>query len=87
MTAIGDFLLKNDMAVSLVVFDKAAYALSEKLYFSIKAFIDDNYADAHFEAERAYRQRLDFSATTVLLSEEDMSISEAMPQIEDWPYI
>lgn len=50
--AIGDFLLKNDMNVLLVVFDKTAYSLSEKLYFAIKTFIDDNYADTHYRSRR-----------------------------------
>ena len=58
VTAIGDFLLENDMSVSLVVFDKASYMLSERLYASIKTFIDDNYADAHFQADRVLRSRL-----------------------------
>ena len=33
------------MDVSLVVFDKAAFALSRKLLEEVKAFIDENYVD------------------------------------------
>jgi O-acetyl-ADP-ribose deacetylase (regulator of RNase III) len=40
---IGNFLLSNDMTVFLVVYDKAAFMLSEKLFSSIKQYIDDNY--------------------------------------------
>lgn len=47
ISAIGTFLLQNDMAVYLVVFDKAAYALSDKLFSSIKEYIDDHYVDTH----------------------------------------
>ncbi len=47
ISAIGTFLLQNDMTVYLVVFDKAAYALSDKLFSSIEEYIDDHYADTH----------------------------------------
>ena len=48
---IGDFLLENDMLVYLVIFDRKAYQIGEKLFSDIAAYIDDRYADAH--AERA----------------------------------
>lgn len=32
ISVIGDFLLSNEMTVYLVVFDKASFALSEKLF-------------------------------------------------------
>ncbi len=34
------------MMVYLVVFDKTAYRLSDKLFKSIKAYIDENYVEA-----------------------------------------
>lgn len=48
ISVIGDFLLKNDMTVYLVVYDKSAFLLSEKLFSSITAYIDDNYIEEHF---------------------------------------
>jgi len=47
ISAIGAFLVKHDMMVYLVVFDKTAYRLSDKLFKSIKAYIDENYVEAH----------------------------------------
>ena len=44
---IGDFLLQHEMTVYLVVFDRASFALSEKLFASIAEYIDDNYIDLH----------------------------------------
>lgn len=44
---ISDFLLENDMTVYIVIFDKAAYRISEKLFADIAEYIDDNYADEH----------------------------------------
>ncbi len=42
---IGTFLLENELMVYLVVFDKASFQLSEKLFSSIKQYIDDHYID------------------------------------------
>ena len=42
-SAISDWLMKNDMDVYLVVFDKAAFTLSSGLLGDVKAFIDENY--------------------------------------------
>ena len=41
---IGSFLLKNEMDIYLVVFDKTSFVLSEKLFKNVKSYIDDNYA-------------------------------------------
>lgn len=45
ISVIGDFLLSNEMTVFLVVYDKAAFMLSEKLFSSIKQYIDDKYIE------------------------------------------
>ena len=49
---IGDFLLKNEMKVHIVIFDKAAYKISEKLFSDIAEYIDDNYVDEHADYRR-----------------------------------
>ncbi|VDN47169.1 RNase III inhibitor [Petrocella atlantisensis] len=43
--SIGEFLLFNEMTLYLVVFDKKSYQLSEDLFSSVEAYIDDNYID------------------------------------------
>ena len=40
---ICDFLLTNEMSVHIVVYDKTAYKISEKLFFDVQSYIDDNY--------------------------------------------
>ncbi|MDO5145650.1 MAG: macro domain-containing protein [Eubacteriales bacterium] len=40
---ISAFLLENEMLVSLVVFGKEAFVLSEKLFQSVSSYIDENY--------------------------------------------
>ena len=49
---IGDFLLENEMTVYIVIFDKAAYKISEKLFSDIAEYIDDNYVDEHTDYSR-----------------------------------
>ena len=49
---ISAFLLKNDMMVYIVIFDKAAYKISEKLFSDIAEYIDDNYVDEHTDYRR-----------------------------------
>lgn len=49
---IGDFLLENEMTVYIVIFDKAAYKISEKLFSDIAEYIDDNYVDEHTNYSR-----------------------------------
>ena len=45
LEVIKEFLLENEMLIYLVVFDKTAYALSERLHYEVAAYIDDNYVD------------------------------------------
>ena len=49
---ISDFLLENEMMVYIVIFDKAAYKISEKLFSDIAEYIDDNYVDEHTDYSR-----------------------------------
>lgn len=44
-SVIGEFLLKNDMLVYLVVYDKKSFVLSERLFSSITEYIDDKYIE------------------------------------------
>ena len=59
VNTIGDFLLAHDMTVYLVIFDRAAYAIGEKLFADIAAWIDDRYVDAHTDSrETQYRRAM-----------------------------
>ena len=49
---ISSFLLENEMTVYIVIFDKAAYKISEKLFSDIAEYIDDNYVDEHTDYRR-----------------------------------
>lgn len=48
-SVISDFLTEHEMMIYLLVFDKKAYEISQKLFCDIAAYIDDNYIAAHCE--------------------------------------
>ena len=56
---IQDFLMEHEMLVYIVIFDKAAVQIGEKLYADIVRFIDDNYVDIHSDSEEERRRRMD----------------------------
>ena len=58
MDTIGEFLMENDMTVYIVIFDRAAYQISGKLFADIAEYIDDHYVDAHTDSCRERLRRL-----------------------------
>lgn len=52
MDVIRDFLFENEMQVYLVIFDKKAYQISEKLFADITEYIDEHYVDDHIDYRR-----------------------------------
>ena len=60
---ISEFLMQNDMTVYIVIFDKKAYQISEKLFSDIAEYIDDNYVDEHTDDDSERLRRMnDFRA-------------------------
>lgn len=59
METVGRFLLDHDMTVYIVIFDREAYRIGEKLFADITAYIDQRYVDEHLERpdEQARRRR------------------------------
>lgn len=45
--AFSDFLMNHEMDILLVVFDHSAYRLSEKLFHSVKSYIDEHYVNQY----------------------------------------
>ncbi|MDO5303889.1 MAG: macro domain-containing protein [Clostridia bacterium] len=60
---ISAFLLENEMQIYLVVFDKDAFALSEKLFKSVSSYIDENYIHSktidEYGTENVYASHLE----------------------------
>ena len=45
--AIQDFLINNDIDITLVVFDKSAFTVSRELLGAVESYIDEHYVDTH----------------------------------------
>lgn len=52
INTISEFLFANDMTVYIVIYDKAAFQIGEKLFNDIKEYIDDNYVKEHTDRRR-----------------------------------
>ena len=92
ISVIGDFLLSNEMTVFLVVFDKASFMLSEKLFSSITQYIDDNYIEEHpfersmFENDRfieAYLGEHDLCEAPSPIVESKRRIDDVIKQMDE----
>ena len=80
---ISDFLLENEMKVYIVIFDKAAYKISEKLFSDIAEYIDDNYVDEHADYRReSMRMNMPMQAS-IGMFEADLCECKAMMSEDD----
>jgi len=59
---IQDFLADHDLNVYLAVFDKTAFAISEKLLGEVASYIDEHYIEEH---EVCRRELLDIERKTI----------------------
>lgn len=95
VTAIKDFLLECDMSIYLVVFDKASFGFSQKLFTSISQYIDDHYATHHDDRNRrrsiyeedeqqfSYEQELAKSVCKSTSAESERSLSDVLSELDD----
>lgn len=68
---ISGFLAENDMTVYIVIFDRAAYKIGNKLFADIAAYIDDHYVDAHTDSRRERMRRMGVVESQMLTAYED----------------
>ena len=68
---ISEFLAENDMTVYIVIFDRAAYQIGNKLFADIAAYIDDHYVDAHTDSRRERMRRMGIVESRMLTAYED----------------
>jgi O-acetyl-ADP-ribose deacetylase (regulator of RNase III) len=85
--AIRDFIADHDIDVSLVVFDKAAFTVSEKLLGEVESYIDEHYIEEHRAARRKLldveREALDKAITLGEAKASMFAPSIAAPQALD----
>ena len=53
--AIEDYLREHDLEVSLVVYDKSSFLISEALLGKVESYIDQHYVDLHFAEGESLR--------------------------------
>jgi len=71
--AIRDFISEHDIDVSLVVFDKAAFAVSEELLGAVESYIDEHYVEEKQDRQRKLldveMEALDIAAAPKMMRE------------------
>ena len=77
--AIQDFLINNDIDITLVVFDKSAFTVSRELLGAVESYIDEHYVDIH-QIKR--RKLLDVERQAISEADERASILNE-PILED----
>ena len=84
---ISDFLLENDMTVYIVIFDRKAYQISEKLFSDIAAYIDDTYVDAHTDSRASQLRRMKMLSEEAIcgapMAASTKSLDDALSQIDE----
>ena len=88
---IGHFVLRSDMTVYLVVFDRAAYPLRGEVRAEIRAYINDRYVDVYAisqaiaqQEERLYSARMfDDSPSPSTYTLASLSLEEAVKQLDE----
>lgn len=86
ISAFSTFLLEHEMQIYLVVFDRTAYKLSEKLFQGVASYIDEHFVDAcekatledNFRRVRRRRIRQDRVCESEPLYETEL-LSASMP--------
>lgn len=70
--AIRDYLSNHDMDVYLVLFDKSAVNVSQKLKLEVQSYIDDKYSEEHYPSEEEkQRARINAPSTRTYEPEKD----------------
>lgn len=79
VSAITDFLEDNEMDITMVVFDKSAVSVSEKLLYDVRRYIDENYAEEF--SDRAVRSTFRRTASQAKMVQEDICAAayDALP--------
>jgi len=94
-SAVKEWLMREDMDVYLVVFDKAAFALSNELLGDVKTFIDQNYVDEKniryarkrpppWDGRDTYADEAISYTVSMQPMEDTQSLSNILPLIEDY---
>jgi O-acetyl-ADP-ribose deacetylase (regulator of RNase III) len=82
ISVIGEFLLKNDMEVYIVVYDREALMLSEKVFMSIKQYIDERYIQDNY-LDNSIRSYKSLSTSYDIVEESRRSLDDILRHTDD----
>ncbi|RUL49818.1 macro domain-containing protein [Lysinibacillus antri] len=90
VSTINEFLVNNEMDVTIVVFDKKAVQISEKLFESIQHYIDDRYEEEFifqnrnrdFEFEQVYSEMPIFESAPEIIPKK-RSLEDVLNQLDE----
>ncbi len=81
---ITAFVMDNEMLVTLVIFDKAAYSISGKLFVDVAAYIDDHYVEEHGDdCSRFLQRRAMLKEADAMPLMQPMMASAPMPDLNE----
>lgn len=58
VSAFSDFLLKHDMLIYLVLYDRNSFSVGQKIFSAIEEYIDDHYVEDHDEVLSGKKENL-----------------------------
>jgi O-acetyl-ADP-ribose deacetylase (regulator of RNase III) len=82
ISVIGEFLLNNDMDVYIVVYDREALMLSEKVFMSIKQYIDERYIQDNY-LDNSIRSYKSLSTSYDIVEESRRSLDDILRHTDD----
>ena len=82
VSVFSKFLLEHELQIYLVVFDRSAYKLSEKLVSNIASYIDDNYVEEWEEAVYGAQKN---SSQQRMRRQRDMELYDVSTLLEQMP--
>ncbi|MFS0824482.1 macro domain-containing protein [Bacillus sp. 1P02SD] len=83
VSTISSFLMEHDMVIYLVVFDKASFGVSKKLFTSIHQYIDEHYVDEFESTFRRVRNIELNHAEPILDAQEELYKIEDNQQVKN----
>ena len=81
-STIQSFLLKHEMKVYLVVFDKQVYQLSTQLFDSVKQYVDDHYVEIRGSRQRINSEETNFRTYKKISYESSTSIDDILLELD-----
>ena len=89
MEAVAAFLLDHEMTVYIVVFDRSAFQIGEKLFSDVASYIDQNYVDKRADSarERFGRRKSalfeEAPAPMMAMRQPDVGLDQALSQLDE----